>query len=513
MNKTTKAISAVTILLIFSKLFGFLRGVVISSYYGLTYQTDAYNMALLIVGLSTAFISAGVTTVIIPMYNHRRIQQSKEKADVFASNILWISSLFYIILSAAGIIFAPVLVRVFAPNFEANTAALTATMIRLVFGFAVIMNISNFMDSIAKIYDKFAVAVIASGFPFGILTFISTVLFARNIGIYALVIAYILFLLVQAVLLISSVRKVFRFTAILNFSNGDLKEVLKLSLPVFISVGVWEINIMIDKMLASGLPEGSITAMNLAITLRGLPDGIITGAIITVMFPLMSQYAAKQDFGNLKAAAAKAMSLLSMSLLPIIALSLYYAVEITRIVYERGAFTPEDTLLTASIFTFYIIAIFFAGCATMLNNAFYSMQDTKTPQIAAVITVAVNVTFNLILVRYMQAAGLALATSIASFVYCAVLFILFRRKCGAFGGLALVKNAAKCTFATAGMIPVFFLCELLRDRLPLFIFFAVAAMISLCVYALLLYLFKVELFMEALERGKTFIKNRLGKLS
>ena len=79
--------------------------------------------------------------------------------------------------------------------------------------------------------------------------------------------------------------------------------------------------------------------------------------------------------------------------------------------------------------------------------------------------VAVNITLNAILVRYMQAAGLTLATSIAFFVYFVTLFILFRRKCGAFGGLALAKNIGKCMVATASMVPMFLLFELLRHRL------------------------------------------------
>jgi peptidoglycan biosynthesis protein MviN/MurJ (putative lipid II flippase) len=139
------------------------------------------------------------------------------------------------------------------------------------------------------------------------------------------------------------------------------------------------------------------------------------------------------------------------------------------------------------------------------------MQNTRSPQLAAIITVACNIIFNLILIQHMQAAGLALATSIAFFVRFTVLFIQFRRKFGAFGGAALIKNIIKYIISSAGMIPVFFLFELLRNRLPLFIFFAGAATVSLCVYATLLYLFRAELFIEALKRVKTYIIARLKK--
>lgn len=507
MTKITKSISIVTILLLFSKFFAFLREMVIAAYYGATYLTDAYNMAVVIISLSTAVISAGVATVIIPMYNHKRIQQSKEVADLFVNNILWITSLFYFILSMVGIIFAPALVKIFAPNFNAEAAVLTTNIIRIIFIFTIAANISNYMKSITKIYDKFAITAIAI-YPSAIFPIIFTFFFAKRIGIYALVISYILFLLVQASMYIISVRKVFHFKAFLNFKNGDLRDVFKLSLPIYIQVGVWEINMIIDKMLASGLPEGSISAMAYALRLRELPHGIITISVTTVIFPLISQYAAKKDFSNMKSLTVKGISLLTIAFLPIISVSIYYATEITRIVYERGAFTSERTTLTAGIFIFTVSSLVFIGGATLLCNAFYSMQDTKTPQFAAVISVICNIILNLILVQYMQAAGLALATSIASFIQFLILFIQFRRKLGAFGGAVFLKNMAKCAIATAAMVPVFLLCELLRDKLSLFLFFATAAAISLCIYAVLLYLLKVDLFIEMLVRANGYLKNQ-----
>jgi putative peptidoglycan lipid II flippase len=160
---------------------------------------------------------------------------------------------------------------------------------------------------------------------------------------------------------------------------------------------------------------------------------------------------------------------------------------------------------------FAVTSLVFAGGSYIISDAFYGMQDTKSPQISAVITVICNIIFNLVLIRYMQAAGLALATSIAFFIRFTVLFIQFRRKCGAFGGFNLLKNITKFIVAAASMVPVFYLCELFRNGLPLFVFFAASVAISLCVYALLLYLLKVELFMESLNRVKTILKNRFKK--
>jgi hypothetical protein len=146
------------------------------------------------------------------------------------------------------------------------------------------------------------------------------------------------------------------------------------------------------------------------------------------------------------------------------------------------------------------------GGNQVLNNAFYGMQDTKTPRLGAVIAVASNIVLNLILVRYMRASGLALATSIAFMLNYIILLIFFRRKCGEFGGFTFMKNVAKCTVATVGILPIFLLCEVFRGRLPTTIFWGISVMLGLILYAVLLYVMKVDIFMFGVNKVKGFLK-------
>lgn len=510
MSKTTKAIATVMILLLISRLFGFIREMIIAIYYGASYQTDAYNMAITITKFTITFMSVIGTTVLIPIYNYKQIHQNIKEADLFVNNILWITSLFCLIISGFGIFFSPVLVKVFAPNFDAETVAKTIKIIRITFIFTVSINISNFMIAILQINKKFAV-IILSNFQLTLFPVVSVVFLSDSLGIYALVIGYVLSLITQAFFLVMSARRVFKFKAVLNFVNSDLKDVFKLSFPVYISVAILEINMLIEKILASSLSEGSISAMGYASKLRTVPDGIITASVITVVFPLLSTYAENKEFDKLKIITSKVISLLFMSLLPVILISVYYAEDIIKIVYERGIFTAKQTALTANIFTYTIISLIFSGCAGLLNNLFYSMRNTSSPQIAAVIMLLTNTTLNLIFIRYMQAAGLALANSIASFVYFIMLSIQCRLKYGTFGELTLLKNIFKYILSATGVIPIFFLCEMLREGLPLLAFFLVVTIASLCIYALMLFLLKAELFIEGCIQLKKFLRGRLNR--
>ena len=505
MNKTTKTISYITIILLISKIFGFPREMVIAAYYGASWQTDAFNMALNIVSLSTVILSMGVATVVVPMYNHRLVQKSKEEADKFASNILCVTSIAYGILSAIGIIFAPVLTKLLAPDFDVATSALSAQLLRILFVFSIATNAVSFLSSVSRSNNRFLVPSLI-GFPLTISNILFITLLSKRIGIYAMVAGYICAYLIQFLMVAISLRKTFKFKAIINFTNGDVKEIIMLSLPIFVSVGVEQLNTVIDRMLASGLVEGSITAMGYAQRLRELPNGIITVSIITVIFPMFSQYAAKNDFGNIKALASKAMSILFAVMTPISLVCVFYSKEIVQIVYERGAFTHEQTLITAYIFIYTILALFFIGGCQVLNNAFYGMQDTKTPRLGAVIAVGSNIVLNLILIRYMQAAGLALATSIACMLNYIILLIFFRRKCGSFGGFAFLKNIIKCTIATAAMLPVFLVCGFFRNQLPVLVFFCASVVLGFLLYAILLYIMKVDIFMFGLQKVTTILK-------
>ena len=507
MNKTTRTITYITVIAVVSKLFGFVREMVIAAYYGATYQTDAFNMALTIIGLSTAILSMGVATVVVPMYNHRLVQSGKSVADHFASNILSITSLVYGILSCLGILFAPILVRLLAPSFDTQTAALTLQLLRILFIFSIATNAVNFLGALSRSNNRFLVPSLV-GFPLTISMILFIVMFSHSIGIYAIVVGYIAAIVVQAVMIGISLRRVFRFKPRLDFTNGDVREIAVLSIPIFISIGVDQLNIVIDRMLASGLAEGSITAIVYSMKLRDLPHGIITASILTVIFPLFSQHAAKGEIERVKSLAVKSMSALFAVMAPVTVICVYYSVEIVKIVYERGAFTSEQTTMTAGILVYMIPGLFFLGGNGVLNNAFYGMQDTKTPRLGAVLGVGSNIVLNVILVRYMGASGLALATTLSFMLNYAVLLMFFRRKCGAFGGMAYARNIMKCVGGVTGMIPIFVLMELVRVRVPLLIHFAVSVSVSLAAYAMLLYVLRVELFMEAMERAKSFVKTR-----
>ena len=511
MGKTTKAISTVTIMLLLSKSLGFVREIIIAAYYGATYQTDAYNMALRIIELLIIVLAAGASTVIIPMYHEKLVENGKSSADLFVNSIITITTVLCTAVTILCIVAAPILVKAVAPGFSSDVAELTVNITRIMLVSVIFTNLSGFLCSVAKLNDKFAITVIV-GYPASIITIIMTVFFAKYIGIYALVVSSTLFALIEVPILIVSLKNIFKLKVTFYIPKSDLIKLIKLSIPIYIGAGLWEVSVVIEKILASGLSEGSISAMSYASKLRELPNSILTTVIITVVFPMLSKNAADKDYSSLRTSVSNAISYLFIILLPVIAICVFYSKEITKIIFERGAFTADVTALTSTLFAASIISLIFSVGLSVVSNAFYSIQDMKTPQISKAIAVACNIIAAFLLVKRYNAIGLMIASSGAIFVNFLILFIQFWRRLGGLNIMKFVKDIIKCAVSMICMIPFFYLFEILRNHLPLFIFVACSTIVSFCIYGLLLYLLKVELFQNALRQINGIIRKKIQKM-
>ena len=141
----------------------------------------------------------------------------------------------------------------------------------------------------------------------------------------------------------------------------------------------------------------------------------------------------------------KTLNIVLLINIPVSVGAIVLANPIVKILFERGKFDSNATIMTAQALRCYAIGISASGFTTILNRIFYSMKDTITPMINGVIAMVLNITLNILLVKYtnMQLAGLAFATSISALFTIALLFISLRRKIGSFGGKSIVLGMIK----------------------------------------------------------------------
>jgi len=227
---------------------------------------------------------------------------------------------------------------------------------------------------------------------------------------------------------------------------------LLLAVPVIVGASVNDINILIDRTVASGIAVGGISALNYAARLNGFVQGLIVVSVTSVMYPMISRMPVDDNLEGLKQTLKDAISIVSLLIIPATIGAMAFSNEIVNLLFGRGAFTVEAINMTGDALFYYSVGMIAYGLRDILSRAFYSLKDTKTPVITATIAVILNIVLNLILSRYIGIGGLALATSISSIVATVSLFFILRRRIGALGIKGLTMSVGKNVLASLIMV-------------------------------------------------------------
>jgi len=225
----------------------------------------------------------------------------------------------------------------------------------------------------------------------------------------------------------------------------------KLSVPVVIGVSCNQVNTLVDRILASGLEPGSISALTYAQRVVQLPYGLLATPIIMVLYPSLANYASSGDWAGLRRALNRGFTSLALLFVPVTVGMLILRVELIRFLFERGAFDATDTARTSMAFLFYGAGLLFIVWRDYLTRVCYAMNDSATPTWTAVVSTLVNIALNLLLVRRFGIAGLAGATTVAALVASLLLYLRIRTRLQAMDDCRLLWELAKITAASAMM--------------------------------------------------------------
>jgi putative peptidoglycan lipid II flippase len=213
--------------------------------------------------------------------------------------------------------------------------------------------------------------------------------------------------------------------------DPDVRRVGKLMLPGFVALGVTQVNLFVDTLLALRLEEGSLTALRLGNRVTLLPLGVIGVAVATTSLPALSRRAATQDREALLETLSHTLRLLLTLLVPATVGLCILSRPIVALLFQYGEFTASrSTPMTANAVLFYSLGLPAFGIARGIAQAFYSVQDTKTPVKAGVASMIANIAFNLALMIPLGLRGLALATALAGYVNVGFMLAPLRRKVG-----------------------------------------------------------------------------------
>lgn len=503
MKKTAATIMIITIL---SKLFGFLREVTLSYFYGASQTSDAYLIALTIPNVIFAFIGAGIATTYIPLYSNIMQEKGTQNADRFTNNIVNFVLILCTLIILIGMIFTVPIVKMFASGFVGETLQVSVFFTRITLIGIYFSGLIYILSGYLQIKNNYIIPALI-GFPSNFII-VTSIALSPNYGSVILAAGSVIATASQVLLLIPfAYKKGYRYSFVLDRKDEYLKKMLYLSFPIIISASVNQINVLVDRTIASQIVEGGISALNYANKLILFVHGIIAMSIATVMYPMISKMAAEKNMDKLKNLLSESISAINLFIIPAAIGAMVFAQPIVELLFGRGAFDYQAVSLTSYALLFYSIGMVGFGLREVLSRVFYSMQDTKTPMINASIAVGMNIILNIILSRFWGIGGLALATSISALFCTLLLFISLRKKIGHFGLKQISISSAKIVFSAIAMGIAAKRCyDILLTQFSTNLSLVISMVTGVAIYFIFIYLLKVKEVRDIIAVAKQEIK-------
>ena len=422
-----------------SRLLGLFRDVAIANQFGASAAYDAFLIAFFVPHFLRQLLAEGaLSTALVPVYAELRASQgalhASDTADAFASNVIsWLILLFPVIVTM-GILLAPQYVPFLASGFDSEKLALTVRMTRIVFPFIAIIGISAVMMGILNAQRRFFAASFAPvwynvGMLLGILVLAPRMdppILGVGVGV----------LIGGSAQLISQVPALlhtgFRFRFRILPVHPQIRRMLWLMAPAFLTLAVTQVNLLVDNKLASHLGDGGISSLQYGMRLFQLPLGVLAVSVATALLPRFSQAWAQRDKSGFFQYLNEGIVVSALVLLPAMVGLLVIGPDLVRLLFEHGSFTPADTMRTARVLSLYLIGLVPYGWIYVLTRAAYARGKPLFPLLASMVAVGVNVALDLILIGSMREAGLALATAIAGICNAALLgmILLWKQRLG-----------------------------------------------------------------------------------
>lgn len=408
-----------------SRITGFLREVLLAYFYGAGIISDAYVMAKTIPEVILASLITSVGVAYMPVFSKILEQHGKREADCFTTQLAFVMVLVSTFTIIMGEVFSKYIVKLFAPGFSEDAIELTDYFLKMtlcmIVGFMLVSIFSAYIQYTKSIIVPAAIGIVQSA---SVIVFVFlSVKFGYKLLALGIVVGYSM----QALLCIVYSVKTGYVPHFAKKMHAGTKEVIKLTIPVFIGSEAVQINSFVDKMLASKLDSGSVSALNYGHLVYNFLSIIAITIVTTAAYPKLNKAFSKNDLINVKNIAEKSILLMLIITIPLCGGCAFYSKDIISLIYERGAFTYEMTCETASIFMFYSLGLVFFAIDTIYTKLFYTVQNMKTSMFCSLLMVLLNIVLDIAFAGWFGVQGLALATSIATIIGSIIRILVFEK--------------------------------------------------------------------------------------
>jgi putative peptidoglycan lipid II flippase len=428
--KSTTIVASCTM---FSRLFGFARDMIVAQLFGASIGVDAFLVANKIPNFMRRLFAEGAfSQAFVPVLSEFRKTKSESEIKQFINHVTGVLSLSLFLITILGVLFAPIVIMVFAPGFvhDGPRFELSESMLRITFPYLLFISLTALSGAILNSYDRFAVPAFTP-----VLLNFSLIACALWLAPHM---AQPITALAVGVFIAGIVQLIFQFPFLLklrrlpipipSLKDPGVRQVMRLMVPALFGVSIAQINILIDQWFASFLQVGSISWLYYSDRITQLPLGVFGIAIATVILPSLSRQHAGQDKEQYCKTLDWGLKTVLLIGLPAALGVLLLAGPIITTLFNYGEFDAFDVVMTQRSLIAFGIGVPAFMLVKVLASGFYAKQNIKLPVQVGVIALVTNTALSLCLIWTLKHAGLALSTSIAAIVNALLLYILLVKK-------------------------------------------------------------------------------------
>jgi putative peptidoglycan lipid II flippase len=448
-----------------SRVAGLVREIVAASYFGISGAMSAFTIAFQVPNLvRSLFADAAIQAAFVPVFTEHLEQGKVREAFRLASTLIFLVTLVLGAITAAFILLAPVVMPLFVPEEYVDVTDLTVTLSQLLFPIVLLLGITGMVVGILNSYDRFGAYAISPFFwnvaIIAVLVGLAPV-FSGDDEIYAYAIGVLVGTVIQLLIPVWDLRHCPFGTrrAILapfrvrrgDWRESNVRRVLLLMLPVTLSLGLININLLINSTVGFLVSEEAPAAIDKAFRVYMLPQGIFSVAIATVLFPTLARFAARADTDGLRATMANGMRQILLLLIPAMAAILVLSEPMTRLIYERGDFDAASTELVSEALFWFAFSLPFNGLFLLLTRTFFSLQRTWIPTVISLGNLVITAGVALAFYEPFGVGGIVAATGIATIASVAAEAWILRGMLGRLELGRLIWSGSRILLAAAAL--------------------------------------------------------------
>jgi putative peptidoglycan lipid II flippase len=425
-----RAVGIVGVFTVVVSVVGYLREAALAARFGVSSTMDAYFGAIFIPNILYFILIAGtVSPILIPILLQQDEGADQARRSETFSVVTNFSLLMLFAVVACCLPAAHLWLGWLFPGFSPTTLEMAVRLVYLIFPAVLFLAMAGILTAVLNGFHRFALASFAPAFA-SILVIVG-VLFARgDWAIYVVGIATAAGYLMQCLVLIPPTAALgIRYRLILNLRHPAIAKLLRMGIPLFLYLAVASASTVLERNIASRLSAGAVSTLTYAVRLFTVPSNFLAAPLAIVAYPGFAREAARVSRGELSSQVSRMFRLVVFLFLPITMWTVINSLPITRLLYEHGRFLAADSLSTAQVLSFYSVGILPNAIALVLLRCYFAIEDTVTPLLAEVFSLASFAVTAPIAAHHFGIVGLVAARAGTFFLVGGILvYILARRK-------------------------------------------------------------------------------------